>query len=88
MRKLRELHKELEIDLIEMLTIVEKFLHEEPYSKAEILQVLNATDRDLDMYSLTENTRHVEQFKLKQRAEHVFQGKFCDMWLLKITFFQ
>lgn len=67
-----------------MITIVEKELHEEPYTKEEVMRELDTTSDHLNDMSLTQNTRHIETFKLRQRALHVFRGK-CLKFLFLFT---
>ncbi|KAJ8924749.1 hypothetical protein NQ315_000902 [Exocentrus adspersus] len=72
-KKLGELQRELNADLADMIALVMEILHEEPYSKEEVARELGTTEAELDATSLTQNTRHVRKFKLRQRALHVFQ---------------
>lgn len=58
-----------------MISLVEETLHEEPYTKEEIVKELDTTSEKLDETSLTPNTKQIQRFKLKQRALHVFNGK-------------
>lgn len=74
-KRLGELQKTLGVNLTEMIVLVEKILHEEPYTKAEVVQELATTPEILDETSLTSNTKQIQSFKLKQRALHVFKGK-------------
>lgn len=57
-----------------MAALVDRYLHDEPYGKQELATLLETSEQELENNVLSENTRHVEQFKLKQRASHVFQG--------------
>lgn len=75
-KRLGELQKTLGVNLTEMIILVEKIFHEESYTKAEVVAELDTTPEILDETSLTPNTKHIQSFKLKQRALHVFQGKF------------
>lgn len=74
-KKLGDLQQALAVDLSKMITIVEETLHEEPYTKEEVVRELETTSDHLNDISLTQNTRHIQTFKLKQRALHVFRGK-------------
>lgn len=74
-KRLGELQKALGANLTEMISLVEKILHEEPYTKEEIVVELETTQDILDQTSLTPNTKQIQTFKLKQRAQHVFKGK-------------
>lgn len=75
MKKLGELQHKLDADLEEMVSLTQSTLHDQPYTKAEIAKELETTPDVLDAVSLTANTKHIQRFKLKQRALHVFQGK-------------
>ena len=57
-----------------MALLADLYLHDEPYSKEEVAKLLEMSEEDLETKILSENTRDVEFFKLKQRALHVFQG--------------
>lgn len=74
-RKLGELQKALNLDLPSMIQLVETSLHPQPYTKEELLRELETTSNNLDEVSLTTNTRHIQTFKLYQRAIHVFTGE-------------
>lgn len=67
----------LNVDLKEMISLVNNILHDGPYTKEEIARELETTLDRIDDVSLTRNTKNIQQFKLKQRALHVFQGKIC-----------
>ncbi|XP_017777098.1 PREDICTED: N-acetylgalactosamine kinase-like [Nicrophorus vespilloides] len=56
-----------------MISLVARVLHTEPYSKEEVLTELEVTNETLDAVSLTENTKHIQTYKLHQRAMHVFE---------------
>ncbi|KAF5289144.1 hypothetical protein FQR65_LT02034 [Abscondita terminalis] len=72
-KRLAELQEALSADLSTMIRLVRKVLHEEPYNKDEILQVLNTSCEKLNERSLTPNTKELQTFKLHQRALHVFE---------------
>nr|XP_022914001.1 N-acetylgalactosamine kinase [Onthophagus taurus] len=72
-KTLGQLQQTLGADLQTMAELVESTFHEEPYTKEEVLQELEILDDELENISLTPNTKHIEMFKLKQRAAHVFQ---------------
>ncbi|PIK39636.1 putative N-acetylgalactosamine kinase [Apostichopus japonicus] len=71
-RSFGELHKKLGLSLQEMLAVVEEILHQHPYEKKEVCQILGVTDEELNKESLSANTLDVEQFKLYNRSKHVF----------------
>ncbi|GFG35106.1 hypothetical protein Cfor_01402 [Coptotermes formosanus] len=70
---LADLQSAVRGSLDEMISLVKEFLHEEPYSKEEICCELEVSAGCLDQLSLSNNTTHISQFKLHQRALHVYQ---------------
>lgn len=74
MKKLGDLQRTLNADLVKMISLVNNTLHVESYTKEEIARELETTLDRLDLITLTENTKNIKLFKLKQRALHVFQG--------------
>ena len=66
-----------------MVSIAGLYLHEDPYSKDELSKLLGLSEADLESRILTENTRNLNDFKLRQRALHVFQGHLA----IKFEFF-
>ncbi|CAH1169716.1 unnamed protein product [Phaedon cochleariae] len=72
-KTLGQLQQALSLDLDAMIILVKEALRERPYSKEEVVAELRTTSDMLDETSLTLNTRHIESFKLRQRALHVFQ---------------
>ncbi|KAK5642851.1 hypothetical protein RI129_009018 [Pyrocoelia pectoralis] len=72
-KTLRDLQTALNVNLHTMIALVMKILHENPYTKEEIADELSITTAILEQTSLTPNTKHIESFKLHQRALHVFQ---------------
>lgn len=70
---LSQLQKKLEFTLKDMVQLVVQYLPKDIYSKSEICNVLNIREDDLNQSFLTSNTRHLTEFKLKQRALHVFE---------------
>nr|XP_046199526.1 N-acetylgalactosamine kinase isoform X1 [Oncorhynchus gorbuscha] len=70
--KLSQVQTELEASLEEMLRLVAEVLHPEPYSREEVCKALGITTEQLCTDLLSPNTQHVAQFKLYQRARHVY----------------
>ncbi|XP_077067280.1 N-acetylgalactosamine kinase isoform X2 [Siphateles boraxobius] len=70
--KLADLQKELRASLEEMLELLEEVLHPEPYSREEICSTLGISAEQLGQDILSANTQHATQFKLYQRARHVY----------------
>lgn len=77
-KRLGELQQALALDLVDMISLVRKTLHEQPYTKEEVVGELETTADHLDATSLAQNTKHIQSFKLRQRALHVFQGESND----------
>ncbi|XP_046390453.1 N-acetylgalactosamine kinase-like [Ischnura elegans] len=59
--------------LRQALSLVESVLHEEPYRREEVLKLLEISESEFLKISLNANTTHLQSFKLKQRASHVYQ---------------
>lgn len=76
LQKLGDLQMALGLELDSMIQLVKDTLHTEPYTKTEVCKLLGVDAEELDKVSLTPNTRHIESFKLYQRALHVFQGNY------------
>ncbi|XP_076054791.1 N-acetylgalactosamine kinase isoform X2 [Oratosquilla oratoria] len=72
LRKLLDLQKALGKSLPEMIEMVKKNIHKEPYTKTEICEILEVTEAHLNEITLSENTRHIQEFNLHDRALHVF----------------
>ena len=58
--------------LPEMIELVQQYLHTKPYSKSELSQLLEMPVEKLEKLYLTPNTKELTEFKLNQRAIHVF----------------
>jgi len=71
--RLADLQKASGLQLDQAVRLVHQVLHPALYSKSEVCEILGVTPEELNRLSLTPNTEHVEQFKLHQRALHVFQ---------------
>ncbi|XP_060534567.1 N-acetylgalactosamine kinase isoform X2 [Cylas formicarius] len=74
LKRLGELQKALQLDLQEMIALVETVLDKESYTKVDVLSELDTAAEQLEVTSLTPNTKHIDCFKLKQRALHVFNA--------------
>ncbi|XP_004567736.2 N-acetylgalactosamine kinase [Maylandia zebra] len=70
--KLAHVQMELKASLEEMLALVAEVLHPEPYSREEICKVLGITSEQFSTELLSANTQDTTQFKLHQRAKHVY----------------
>ncbi|EDW80025.1 uncharacterized protein Dwil_GK12284, isoform B [Drosophila willistoni] len=71
--------------------LIEQQLTKLIYSRSDICQELGITEQELEKDFLSANTRHMEQFKLRQRALHVIQEsgrvakfrKICEQLALR-----
>ena len=85
---LSNLQKQLGKSLDEMLELVDRSFHEEPYTLDEITELLGMSAEGIKREILSENTQHLAQFQLKRRARHVFSEarrvfrfkEICDTW--------
>lgn len=77
---LQSVHKEAGCTLEEMIAFVADNLHDEAYPTEEIAIELQTSVGHLETISYIHNSRlglrDFNYFKLKQRARHVFTGKF------------
>lgn len=69
-----ELQKIEDVTSDGMAQHVLKHLHKEPYTRQEICEMLEITDDELAQVYLSQNTSHIREFKLFQRALHVYSG--------------
>lgn len=72
-RILADVQKSLEVPFDEMAEIVREILHEKPYQRKEICEILGITDSEFIETVLNSNTKDMEEFKLYQRAMHVYE---------------
>lgn len=72
--KFASLQSELNATLSEMETFVNQILGNDIYSRDDIINLLEINEDELEEKYLTSNTKHLEKFKLRQRALHVIQG--------------
>lgn len=74
MRTLGQLQREMpkSPSLAEMLAKTRDHLHEEPYALDELLQLFQVSEEQLVKVGLSDKTRHMKQFKLRWRSEHVY----------------
>ncbi|KAJ9580402.1 hypothetical protein L9F63_003926, partial [Diploptera punctata] len=75
LRTLAELESALNASLDDMVLLVKEILHQHPYTKEEMCRELEVSEGVLDQLSLSNNTTHIDQFKLHQRALHVYQER-------------
>ncbi|XP_033125151.1 N-acetylgalactosamine kinase-like [Anneissia japonica] len=72
LRRLGSLQETLGCSFEDMLQLVEDTFKTTPYSKQEICQLLEVTEEELNAESLSDNTLQLQEFKLHDRAKHVF----------------
>ncbi len=72
MMKLKAVQDNAKKSLEEMVATVKSVLHEKPYTKTELAGILGMSEKEIDENVLTENTRQLTEFKLHQRALHVY----------------
>lgn len=69
---LAQVQTELKASLEMMLSLVDEVLHPEPYNREEICKVLGITMEEFSTDLLSANTQHMTDFRLHQRAKHVY----------------
>lgn len=69
------LQQALNCSLNEFESFANQILHEEIYTRDDVISALEIDEFELENYFLTANTRHIQKFKLRQRALHVIQGE-------------
>lgn len=70
---LSQVQSKLDNTLEEMVNLVYEYLPKDLYTKEEICDILNVNEVELEQLYLTPNTKHLTEFKLKQRALHVYE---------------
>lgn len=70
---LSEVQIKLAKSLEEMVNLVKKHLPNEIYTKQDICKILNVNQEEMENVYLTANTKSLQEFKLKQRALHVYE---------------
>lgn len=76
--KLGQLQSEvLDIELVELETLIEKHLTKDIYTKDELMKIFQINAHEFEEKLLTANTKNASEFKLRQRALHVVQGWFA-----------
>ncbi|KAG6460361.1 hypothetical protein O3G_MSEX011933 [Manduca sexta] len=70
---LSQVQQTLDNTLEDMVRLVDEYLPKDIYTKDEICRILETSEEDLDHSILSPNTRHLKEFKLRQRALHVYE---------------
>lgn len=78
MQVFAKLQAALACDLAQLERYALEFVSQDIYKRSELCEVFGVTNEEFERDFLTENTRNMQQFKLKQRTLHVIQG----MWNL------
>ena len=76
LKRLKDVQSVAKKSFPEMIALVDQHLHSKPFSKSEISDLLQVTEENLNEKYLTKNTKDLDQFKLHQRATHVFSEAF------------
>lgn len=72
-RTLIDLQQIVGLGIRHLRALAMETLHDKPYTKDEICREFQVTKEELDKISMTENTKDIQEFKLKQRLLHVTQ---------------
>lgn len=70
---LGQVQSKLDKTLEDMVEFVHKYLPKDIYTKSTVCDILNINQDELEELYFTANTRHLTEFKLKQRALHVYE---------------
>ena len=70
--KLKDVQEHVGVAISQMVDKVEAVLHQEDYTAAEVMEILEVDENFLKTELLTANTQEVETFRLHQRAKHVY----------------
>lgn len=68
------LQKELQCSLETMEQLVKRGLEKKIYFRSDIADALDINEASIESHFLSNNTKHLQEFKLRQRALHVCQG--------------
>lgn len=72
--RLAALQNSLDLDLHEFELLASECLDKPIYSKESVLAELEVNEDEFERHFLSANTKHLQEFKLRQRALHVIQG--------------
>lgn len=68
------LQKRLNCSLVDFEKFADEILNQDIYTRDDIINLLETNENAFEERFLTPNTKHLEKFKLRQRALHVIQG--------------
>lgn len=80
--KLGELQSLLKVPLHEMGTLAKSVLHPTVYTRGELCSLFGMDDAQFEKCFLGKNTKHLQEFKLHQRAVHVYE-EASRVWQFK-----
>lgn len=72
--RLANLQNKLDYSMDEFELFAVKILKQDNYTKNDVINLLEISQSEFDNDLLTLNTKHLENFKIKQRTLHVIQG--------------
>ncbi|XP_023240085.1 N-acetylgalactosamine kinase-like [Centruroides sculpturatus] len=72
-KKLGDVQKALGVSLEKMPELVDSSLHEQCYTRKELYEIFHYSPQEFERIFLTDNTIHLQEFKLYQRAMHVYK---------------
>lgn len=73
-KRFANLQSKLDCSLHEFESFANQVLNQEIYSKKDVITLLEMTEDEFNDGLLTSNTKHMNKFKIRQRALHVIQG--------------
>ena len=73
--RLGDLQKASGLSLLQIIEKVDSVLKPGKYTKQEIIDAVGMTEEELDAACLSANTIAMKEFRLRDRAMHVFSGK-------------
>ena len=76
MTRLGDLQKASGLSLRQMIEKVDSVLKPGTYSKQEIIDAVGVPEHEIDATCLSANTLDMKEFRLRDRAMHVFSGKW------------
>ncbi|CAN8012620.1 unnamed protein product [Ixodes pacificus] len=80
--RLGDVQVSLGVSLHEMASVAKLALHPASYTRAELCNLLDLDQDQFEASFLTRNTKHLQEFKLYQRAVHVYE-EASRVWRFK-----
>lgn len=86
-KNLSQLQNEiLNMGLEQFEVFIKEHLTKDNYTKDELMDLFRVSSSQFEDIFLTPNTKHVKEFKLRQRALHVVQGELSSFYSYLIKF--